>query len=341
MYVYAYIFYIYIYIRRSSYQIFEDQLAADIFRALQPLSWPERIVVRFLEHTVNPAEPLETWLIKCIDAEAGIIDIDIDRSMAWLAETAAAAAKAKKKAKRGEPLDDGDYVGAILAGRPLDMGELVDTRGGGGDCGDEHVMEFMELLDAEAEEEEGPHDPIAGVPGVAAADGEIVEADMAVSVAGVDADFVVDHDFIDEIVAIGAAASSSSSSSDRPSVAAEPLPELLARLKLAHKSDSLKFPRDILDLDGPLDADGKPQAIGKMYCIWGKTIKGECKCHKSCALMVNASWFASASSKASDAAGAAQKVTYEWLARGRCTSEQEHFSEAQEVLRRCRYKPEG
>ena len=308
-------------------QIFEDQLAADIFRALQPLSWPERIVVRFLEeHTVTPAEPLETWLIKCIDAEAGSIDIDIDRSMAWLAEqTAAAAAKAKKKAKQGEPLDDGDYVGAILAGRPLDMGELVDNRDG---AGDEQVMEFMELMLDEEEE------PLRGVPGVAAADGEIDEADMAV--AGVDADFVVDHDLIDEIVAIGAAAASSSSSSDRPSVAepAEPLPELLARLKLAHKSDSLKFPRDILDLDGPLDADGTPPGIGKMYFIWGKTIKGECRYHKPCSLMLNILWF-----KASDAAGAAQmaqKVTYEWLARGRCTSEQEHFSEGQEVLRRFR-----
>jgi len=297
---------------------------------------------------VNPADPLETWLVKCIDVEAGSIDIDIDRSTAWLAErTAAAAAKAKKKEKQGGPLDDGDYVGAILAGRPLDMGELVDTRdgAGGGDGGYEHVMEFMDLIDAE--EDEAPHDPLAGVPGVpgvataASTDGDLLEADMVV--AGVDDDFVVDHDFIDEIAAIGASrasGSSSSGSSGTTSIvatpAAETLPELLARLKLAHKNDSDKFPRDVLNLDGPRGPDGQPPGIGKMYFVWSKTVKGVCRCHKSCALMLNTSWFSS-SSDAAAAAVAAQRVTYEWLARGPCTSEHDHFSESKRLVQR--YRP--
>lgn len=311
-------------------------MASKLIRRAQPIQlWADRVVIQFLQddlHIADGMASLDEWLAQDIDGATVPIDVDLDKATAWIADSIAKAeiAKAKAAAKKaakatavGSPeaaADDGDFVGFILAGRPLDLGEM--------DCREGDLDEFKQLLEAEA-------DAGADKPGTSGDDppgnvDDVKTDNLHADHIGpedlhrfcLDADFVVDHDLVDEVAAVGCGHGLRDRSSAGGETPGETLPATLLRLNI--KNNLGRFPREVISTKSPDGSLGE-HPLGKIYLVWGRTYKATCKRHKNCSLMMNLAWCPSPE--------ASQRVVYEWLASGLHCSEHEHFVESKALVR--------
>jgi hypothetical protein len=308
----------------------QEELSETILSSLRPVRWPARIIMRFLKHTHDAQGDLSKWFVTGVLDSPGIIDVSMDRAIEWMASAAA-----KKSSEGAEPLaelGDGDYLSHLEATikvgrRHIAVGELL-AEGDGETAA--LVREFQALMDEsedEAEKEEGEQ--------IAAAAEVEVKGDVSLQPV-IDLDLVDDVDLWSSYLAPGsgpaavgdggAGGSSSSSSGGSGGVSTESLDETLKRLNLRNKTDA--WPRGVMQADA--EAEGGEVPIGKMYLVWGRTVKSVCKAHAKCNLMMNTKWF----HKVEDA----QRTSYEWLARARQTTEHQHYVEAHELLKLYRPK---
>ena len=98
-------------------------------------------------------------------------------------------------------------------------------------------------------------------------------------------------------------------------LAAEGLPQLMARLGIARVPPTSEYPRNLVFNGAPL---------GRARKIWGRALKMACRVHPRCTLMVEPAWFG-------DSALEAEKTVYRWVSQAHDCAENEHYLSSKKI----------
>jgi len=108
-------------------------------------------------------------------------------------------------------------------------------------------------------------------------------------------------------------------------VVADDLPRMCRRLQLSHHPATGQ--------SRTVSCSSTNLTLGRFHIIWNRTVKGTCRQHVDCSVMLERSWFSNPED--------ADKAVYRWLALARFAARSDHVSAATALARRARLSQAG